>query len=321
MKINRPSYRLLISPDESFLVNVGREVILFTIGDTSLNELKRFNALRNPSFCALSSNSKMVAYHSTRGHIAVHDIKTGNLLAKSKCLSKEGYGLYFINNDTQIISSVCQGSVFVLDIESGKVSILNNFPVHHATNIVPIPDNNFIAIGSMPDEGTLAYGFSIEQDTRTFTDLFSSYPYLLESVTFIYSGNEILFFGSPIKNNSDEWCNGSILEYFLFSYNLSTNIFCSIFKIQDLLGIDGRVHLDYGYFTSMCLSKSKQYLLIGFSKSIIIIDLLNNKHINTVRAMYVSSLHFVKSDTEVVIATWERIQFVDFQKLCKMCES
>jgi len=254
------AYNILISPDETILVNNNNKVSLFAITKNGLNELKQFNVFKNPSRAALSSDGKRLAYSNTSGHIAVHDIETGNLLVKSKCLSKEGYSLHFVNNDTQIISSEWSGDVFILDIESSKTTVLNSFPLHNSTNLMPIAKNRFIVIGSILAGGTMAYNLQIDNNEATFTELFSSYSHRLESSSFICSENEVFFYGG----------------------------------------------------------KSKQYALIGFSNSIIIVDLLNKKHIGTIKAKYLSSLHFVKSDTEVIVGTWNNIQIIDFQDLCQM---
>jgi len=318
MKINCPSYNILISPDETILVNNNNKVSLFAITKNGFNELKQFNVFKNPSRAALSSDGKMLAYSNTSGHIAVHDIETGNLLVKSKCLSKEGYNLHFVNNDTQIISSEWSGDVFILDIESGKTTMLNSFPLHNSTNLMPIAKNHFIVIGSILAGGTLAYNFQIDNNEATFTELFSSYPHRLESSSFICSENEVFFYGGNTNNSSSTWLNKDIAENSLFSYSFSTKKFCSIIDIQQLLGINCSLNSDYGYFASMCISKSKQYALIGFSNSIIIVDLLNKKHIGTIKAKYLSSLNFVKSDTEVIVGTWNNIQIIDFQDLCQM---
>lgn len=318
MKTNCHSYNILISPDETILVNIGKTVSLFAIVDKGLKELKRFNIFGHPSRAALSSDGKMIAYSDTSGHIAVHNIETGNLLVKSKCLSKEGYDLYFINNDTQIISSEWSGSVFVLDIGSSKITVLNSFPFHNATNLLPVAKNRFILMGSILTGGTLAYDFSIEKDAAIYTKLFSSYPYRLESSSFACSENEVFFYGNNINNSSDAWIKEDIAENSLFSYNFSTKEFRSIIEIRQLLGINCGLHSDFGYFTSMCVSKNKQYTLIGYSGSMIIIDLLNKKHIGTIKIKHLSSLHFVKSDTEVIVGTWGNIQIIDFQELCHL---
>ncbi|QNO13513.1 hypothetical protein HYG86_01385 [Alkalicella caledoniensis] len=318
MKSNLPSYNKLLSPDETVLVNIGKYVSLYAIDDSGLNELKRFNTLRNPSRAALSSDGKMLAYSNTSGHIAVHDIETGNLLVKSKCLSKEGYSLYFINNDSQLISSDWFGNIFVLDIKSAKITLLNSFPFHNATNLVPISNNSFMVLGSISTGETVAYDFLIQKDTGTFEKLFSSYPYRLETTSFACFKNEVYFYGDNINNSSDKWLDDDIAENALFSYNMSAKELHSIICIQELLGINCSLNSEYGYFTTICISSNKQYILIGYSKSIIIVDLLSKKHITTIKTKYLNSLHLVKSDTKVIIGTWNDIQIVDFIELCQL---
>lgn len=317
MKSNIPSYNKLVSPDEKILVNIGKDVSLYSIDDSGLNELKRFNVLRNPSSAALSSDGNMLAYSNTLGHIAVHDIETGNLLVKSKCLPKEGYNLYFVNNDTQIISSDWSGNVFVLDIESAKTKLLNSFPIHNAANLVPVSNNCFIVLGSISTGKTLAYELLIKKDTGISEKLFLSYPYWLETTSFACFENEVYFYGNNINNSSNKWLDEDIAENVLFSYNFSAKQFHSIICIQELLEKKCSLHSAYGHFTCICISSNKNYILIGYSKSIIIVDLLNKKHINTIKTKQLSSLHFVKSDTKVIIGTWKDIQIIEFKELCE----
>lgn len=317
MKINCSSYSILVSPNETVLVNIGKKVTLFSISNKNLNKRRQFYALKHASRAALSSDGKMLAYINTSGHIAVHNIDTGELLVKSKCLNIEGYSLYFINDDKQIISSAWNGNVFVLDIKSGKTTVVNSFPFHKSTNLVPISYNNFIVISPISSGETFAYDFTVKNNKAIFSELFSSYSYRIKSLFFSYSEDEVLFFGSNINNSSDKWLSEDIAENVLFLYNISTKEFSPIASIQELLGINCSLS-EYGYFTSICISKNKQYVLVGLSQSIIIIDLLNKKHINTVKTKYLSSLHFVKFDTEVIIGTWINIQIIDFQKLCQM---
>ena len=90
MKINRQSSKILISANEKLLFNVGGTASIFDISGEKAIEMKRFEKLSNSSQIAISSDEKMIAYKNTSGHIAVHDVETGELLVKSKCLSSEG---------------------------------------------------------------------------------------------------------------------------------------------------------------------------------------------------------------------------------------
>ena len=318
MNIKIPSYSITISSDETILINVGSRVSIFCINETSLDVINHFRALKNPSRAILSTNKEITAYNNTLGHIAVHDVKKGNIILKSKCLSKEGYGIYFSNNDKLIISSEWFGSVFGLEIASGMTNILNSFPLSNSTNLVPITDKDFIVLGSTLTGETSAYQFSIGENMDTDVQLFFSHSYRLQSNIFACCEDEIIFYGEHINNSSNEWLTDNIAENSLFLYNTVTKKFCMFINIQQLLGITGSLHLDYGYITCMCASKNKQYILVGYSKSILIIDWINKKHIGTVKVKYLSSLHFIKNDTVVVVGTWNNVRFIEFGELCKL---
>ena len=314
MNADSPSYNILISPDETVLLNAGKSVSLYRITENGICGLNQVRSLKHPSRIALSSSGTMFAYSNTSGHIAVHDIKTGELLVKSDCLSKEGFGLYFVNNDMEILSSEWGGSVFTMTLGSGKTSIVGNYPVNHATNLVPINSDNFLVIGSVSGGGTLA--FDTQANESVSTPLFSTYPYWLECSSFACAENEVFFYGHHANNSSDKWINEDVAVNALFSYDMLAKRLINIISIQDILGTSGSMHTKFGYFTCMCISKNKQYVLIGYSSAVLVIDLLSKRHISTRKIKHLSSLHFLKSDTKVVMGTWENIQIVDFQDLC-----
>ena len=119
--------------------------------------------------------------------------------------------MHFINNDTQIISSKWSGDVFILDIESGKTTVLNSFPLHSSTNLMHIAKNYFIVMGSILTGGTLAHNLQIDNDETTFAELFSSYPHRLESSSFICSENDSELYFSPYTIGKK--CNLTLMRY------------------------------------------------------------------------------------------------------------
>jgi hypothetical protein len=87
-----------------------------------------------------------------------------------------------------------------------------------------------------------------------------------------------------------------------------------VLNIKKALGIR-RMERKFGYFTSLCASEDKRYLLLGFSDAVVAFDLIKNECINIVRFQetnVVSHLRFFASDTKVLIGTWSFIQSVDF---------
>ena len=241
MKINRPSYKSWVSDDEKLLFNVGGMVSILDISGEKFVELKRFTKLKHPSYLALSSNKKLLACSNTSGHIAVYDIETGETLIKSKYLSEEGRDLFFINNDTQIISPVRSGQVFIFDIESGKTTVAFNFPLR-TMNICPVSDSKFVAFGS--NSGSKTYSRIFEfflTGKATEKDLKIPYPYSLESSCIVFSDECILFCGSNDSNNN---------KMKIIKFNLSKSETEWVFDTKTSI-------VSLGYFTCMCISKNK----------------------------------------------------------------
>ena len=303
MKINCPSSRVLISADEKLLFNVGGTVSIFDISGEKAVKLKRLNKLRNSSHIAISFDEKLVAYKNTSGHIAVHEIETGELLLKSKCLAEAGEDLFFINKNKQILSSEWGGKVFILDIETGDTNVISKFPVS-SVNLFSISDDKFILSGSCQNKYTRIFELSLTEKISS-KELYSMPQYMIEDVCVAVSGDDIFFFARSTD------CE----KYSIVSFNTSTNEMCFCFDIDELLGFKGDLISEYGYFTSMCVSKDKRYLLIGMSLSIIVVDLFEKKSVGTIKMDYITSIQFILSDTKVVIGTWTNIQIIDFPAL------
>lgn len=300
MKINCKSYNLILSKNERLLFNVGGNVSIIDISGEDGVRLGRLEKLKNPSSVAISLDQKLIAYNNTSGHIAVHNIESGELLLKSECISKEGYDLFFINNDKQIISSTWEGEIFILDIESSRISIVCELPIS-STNIISSNNNSFIVIGSGLDVNTCFFELVLSEKT-SYKELYSTSQYWIKGIGYTTLDNEIYLFA-----NSSNFETSAIVKL-----NTLTNKLCFCFILEDVLGFKGDLLTEYGYFTSMCISRNGRYLLLGFSNSIIVIDMYNKKHISTTKMNYVSSLHFISSDTKVVIGTWTRIHIIDF---------
>ena len=197
MKINRRGYETLLSADEKILFLVAGSIFVFDISGEKAVELKRFNDLKNPDNIAVSTDGRLIAYSNTLGHIAVHDLESGELLVKSKCTSREGDGLFFISNDKQILSSDWDGNVFILDIEGGGFSIIRN--LSHFPLISLIDENKFIATDYLSGEYGM-FRLSIGEDI-TWNKLCAIPSYRVKSRGQVVLNGKVFFWAEPLQGN------------------------------------------------------------------------------------------------------------------------
>ena len=308
MKIRKPSYKILFSEDEQTLFSVGGTVSAFDVSGEKAVELLRLNSLKNPSRITVSSDEKLLAYSNTSGHIAVHDIDSGKLLIKSKCLSEEGNSLFFLKGNKQIISSGWDGRVFILCLESGDVTVI--FDGLSIPEIIPIFGDDYLVLGSdISDEimSTSIFKISLGGDVLT-EELHSALPYVLQTVSTVRFKDEVFFCESIARGRSFN-ARDSIL-----SFNLSTNEMTTIFCVNEVVNKKDLIG-EFGIFTSMCISSDGRCLLIGYSDAVIAFDLFKKKLIGTVEMKYVSSLKFLSLDKRAAIGTWTNTHIIDFETL------
>lgn len=295
MEIAKKSYGLLISQSEKLIFNIGTKVQMLEINNEQVNEIKNFDLLKNISHIAISSNEKLIAYKNTGGHIVVQELETGNMLIKSKCLSKEGYSIYFTNEDKTILSSEWGGKVYEMDICSGNVQVIYDLPIT-STNLIKIRENEFIAFGK--GEGKYSEVYKLFLDAKTVKHISLFQKFWLEEVNAIINEG-IIYFYSAI--NYDECKQVVMLD--------STNETISTLVVSE---ID---KYPYSYYTCMCLSNNKRYLLLGFSSSIYVFDTSLKKLIGMKNIKYISSVNFIFNDKKVLIGTWSKIFVINFSEL------
>lgn len=194
-----------------------------------------------------------------------------------------------------------------MDIESGKTNIAYDFSISSA-NLVPADDNKFIVFGSGLKNTICIYELLV-------TDKINIRELCLIPNMDIYANSAVIsdkdIFFCTKMNGAGRIRNG----FEIVSFNVATGEWNHCFNIEEILGYKANFISKFGYFTSMCISKNKRYILIGLSDSIIGVDLFDKKHIGTIRIDCVSSLKFISSDKKVLIGTWSNIRIIDFATL------
>lgn len=272
--------------------------------------MKRFNNLKNPSYVAVSSDERLIAYKNTSGHIAVHDLKTGELLVKSRCTSVEGNSLFFIRDDKQILSSDWDGNVFTLDVASGEFTVVCKLPV-----IIPVmnptSENTFVVTGNKLGDYTCLFALSVGEEI-TWNKLCAIPPYRAESNGQVVSGGKVFFWADMLQGDVIHLIAYAVASDIL-TFDTATRELSVCFRVEDLLGLyPTQIH---GYFTCMCITRDEKTLLLGTSEKIIGIDLAEKKLLGIREVKYLSSLRFMCSDTKVIIGTWRALEIVDFDTL------
>lgn len=296
MEISKKSYGLLISQSKKLIFNIGTNIAMLEISNEQVNEIKNFDKLKNISNIAISSNEKLIAYKNTVGHIVVQELETGNMLIKSKCFCEEGSSLYFTNEDKTILSSELSGKVYIMDIYSGKTQVICDLPII-TTNLIKINENEFIIFGK--SNGNYSEVYKLFLNTKTVKSISLFQKYWLKEAGAIISEN-IIYFYSDI--NYDERKQVVMLD----SINET---------ISTLMVVNEIDKYPYSYYTCMCISKNKRYLLLGFSSSIYVFDTVLKKLIGMKNIDYISSVNFIFDDTKVIIGTWTTICIIDFTEL------
>jgi len=116
------SFASSLASDGSLILNIAGKVSLLKVEGTNIEKINEFAVLKNPSRAAFSLDMKMIAYKSTTGKIAIHDIETGGLILKHNAVKREGCGLHFVLQNQKILSSTWDCDIFLLDITSGDVT-------------------------------------------------------------------------------------------------------------------------------------------------------------------------------------------------------
>lgn len=174
MKLKLLSHDILLLQDNKTLVNIGTNIRIYDLSSNPPSLAQTLKSLKNPSHVAVSANRELIAYSNTSGHIAVHNFKTGELLWKSKCFNEEGSQLYFIEDDTKLLT-VCNvqkdekyyGRIFTIDLLTQEISIIEDTD-KLIFDLYLLPDTNSVLY--------LAWESEQEELVQRENDLSDSFP-------------------------------------------------------------------------------------------------------------------------------------------------
>ena len=180
--------------------------------------------------------------------------------------------------------------------------------------LLRIKENEFLLWGfSYHRQEVIVARMILVGDSLKVSELFlPPSTYILEW-SWAQRGETFFFYGRHIQNSSDEWLDRHIGKNVVFTYDTATGVFEQVLDMQCTLGIESPV-----YVVCMCVSSDQKYLLLGSRDELLVVDFIAKKHLHTVHIQYLSSLTFIRDDTELVVGTWEYLHIVKFEDLLQM---
>ena len=305
MKINRTAHFTRLSQDEKRLYNVGGTISAWEIDGEKPIEKYKIKALKNPSFLTLSSNNQLLAYSNTSGHMAVAETETGQIIAKSKGTKLEGNNILFIHENSKVLASDWKGNLFTWDIESGKINIVKKLPII-LTDIFSCNYGTKVIITGRHSKSKKKYlrlwEMKLQGKLEPKEILLDKKYYGMSCSLLHIVGKECFFFDEAKKNGAK-----------VYSLDLESKEIREVINIP-LNGKRNLYNIE-GYYTSLCVSTDKRFLILGFSDTVIAFDLLEKECLGILRyknAQVVSDLNFFANNTKILISTWNNIKAMDF---------
>lgn len=300
MYSKKTSYGMKLTKDKDKLINVGSKVTIFQIQGEKLEIAYELTTLKNPSYIALTLDEKVLACANTSGHIALHNFSNGELIFKTKALSRECGSLIFTSDGTQIIFTTCEGDIVSIDAQSGKI-------IKHLETDMFLPkifsgDGGDLFVHNQL--GTI-YRFVTDTATLQLEALFSIQPYALDLTSNLLAraGSKYYLLGEKDENT------------YILICSLQEHKLIDILDLNQILGVETFFLNEYGIIYGACIREQEDYLVIGTSRYVIVLDLIEKKHVVTIEKKYVSNLMFFNPET-LLVGSWNGIRTYSQEELC-----
>ena len=302
------SYTTSCTADKSLILNIGRKVSLLKTTEAAPEIISTFSALGNPSYGAISSSKKLVAYKNTSGRIAIHDAETGELILKHNAVKCEGYGLYFIHQDRRILTSTWDCDIFTLDISTGDIDKTKiGAGEYHGANILPgIKEDDFFVMCKLKGKtSSTIFKLTVNEDIIDFHRLLD----LPDCDINIYAkiGSNYMF---PSNDGRK-----------LYTFNAVNNTFYEYVDLQQVYDrFVGDYILNYEmrrqYIEKFNITDNGKYLILVYTwKTLLILELPDMRCVNRIEHDYVSNILLFNNEKSFWIGTWEKVYIYDFDAL------
>jgi hypothetical protein len=124
-KIKLPtSYEVCVSPQERLIAAVGRNVVVADL--LTRKRIASWHAFSHPDHVAFSPDEKLLAIKNTSGEVAILDLATGDVRARSRPkIRDEGAAIYFSPCGTCLVDGSWSGKIRVRKVDD--LSVVNEF--------------------------------------------------------------------------------------------------------------------------------------------------------------------------------------------------
>lgn len=282
------SYYLAFSKNSKFLARVSNKVNVYH--PQSFKEITTLTKPSNPSIVLFTDDEQFLIIKSTVGTIVVYDTEKFEvqLIFKSNKSLKLSEGPFFFDHSTNCIidSVVKNGSpqIAMLNIINGEIKTISTY--HDGTTIS-------CSHSSKPNRYFTKY--VVNKTTG----------WLQSQLLIMDEAGIITILESKLVNEWDGICYSSIRNKFImFKDNELLLIDDSINKVENRLTFS----LDSGEYSThrMQLSRTEEYLLMTFNKTIYIVDINNFEIIYSIKLQYACFAAFTQDDNHLLIGTWEK---------------
>ncbi len=285
MNIGSASYRALFSADEKYFYNVGGSVRKFEKGSKP-NLVYKIDKLKNPSEIALSKDEKYLAVLNTQGHIAVYNANEGKLIAKTKALQEEGYGIFFSGNNL-VVTSTWNGNIIIFDYVSNNCDAIK-IPDSGCGRLMNTDnDNVFLLFYNYAGDEELLRIKQINLDNKVITDINVDFDISIETKDISAVGENYYFIGSLNEMNDTIW-----------KFGLKTK------KLTKLMDIPKEIKKQC-IGECICVNKDETMLAIGYG-DMFLYDLKSLKLLNKIESRFLSCCLFFNDDRNLYIGTWSK---------------
>lgn len=283
MKISNANYQVVFSKDEKFLYCLGSTIKKISFSD-KLTKIFEISELKNPSEMALSEDERFIAVLNTEGYIAIFDALTGQLMASTKALNQEGYGICFAS-DNRIVASTWEGNIIIYNYILNEFDIIN-IPEMGCGKLMPTQNINVFLLFCNASDNNSVKIKEIDLNKNTVNDIFTASQITAEVKTLFCQNNNYYFCGS-LKTLDDT----------IYKFDYREKQLFRLFNIPEKIQAKN---------VANCISvnKSETTLALGYG-NLYLIDILQKEFYKEIEASYISCCAFFDSDKQLYIGTWD----------------
>ena len=276
------SNRLFVSKDEKHFVNLYLDATVCEYRNASLIPIKKLSKMKNPDTVCFSDNGKKVALKSNNNTVEVYSLETMKNIFKGYGPRMFG-GKMFFADDTTLLSSTEDGTIYTTDIITGNIKHFHNLNLKNV-DIIQANKSEYFILANKENDGASIFRLTFENKETRIMLIYSSLEGMDTSVS-CFTNNKLY---SLSKNN----------ELLIFSYDADK----CLMALKDCISIFNEA--DVEQFTSHAFDKihkstprlnlqldpqmiavgitpmlMERYIIIAFNYALIVFDIKRNASI------------------------------------------